>query len=218
MSYNKVTVPVIGVNVPQRKLRVQYQGRTVEVEAFPFQLKTEFRPKTVSCIVGRDREARLILKQVYSDALGELYKIGHSYRFKVSDYLIASGSQMRYLQLRDEYGLKHRLFGVEPTMANRAEGKIIQCEVTAIEDDQLVLRSDEYQIGKEGKQVSEALPTMDQEDRSLFQKLHEKRLRQFDTMNDHSMRGIWSSVVDKYPDSFHFIYEFLQNADDAEAT
>lgn len=218
MSYNKVTVPVIGVNVPQRKLRVQYQGRTVEVEAFPFQLKTEFRPEAVSCIVGRDREARLILKQVYSDALGELYKIGHSYRFKVSDYLIASGSQMRYLQLRDEYGLKHRLFGVEPTMANRAEGKIIQCEVTAIEDDQLVLRSDEYQIGKDGKQVSEALPTMDQEDLSLFQKLHEKRLRQFDTMNDHSMRGIWSSVVDKYPDSVHFIYELLQNADDAEAT
>ena len=218
MSYNKVIVPVIGVNVPQRKLRVEYQGRPVLVEAFPFQLKSEYRPKAVSCIVGRDREARLILKQVYSDALGELYKIGQSYRFKVSDYLIASGSQMRYLQLRDEYGLKHRLFGVEPVMANRAEGKIILCEVTAIKDDQLVLRSEEYQIRKDGKHVANTLPTMDQEDLSLFLKLHEKRLRQFNTMNDHSMRGIWSSVVDKYPDSVHFIYELLQNADDAEAT
>ena len=218
MSYNKVSVPVIGVNVPQRKLRVQYQGRNVEVEAFSFQLKTEFRPKAISCIVGRDREARLILKQVYSDALGELYKIGHSYRFKVSDYLITSGSQERYLQLRDEYGLKHRLYGVEPVMANRAEGKIILCEVTAIEGDQLVLHSDEYQIRKDDEQASDVSPAMDQEDMFLFQRLHEKRLRQFNTMNDHSMRGIWSSVVDKYPDSVHFIYELLQNADDAEAT
>lgn len=29
---------------------------------------------------------------------------------------------------------------------------------------------------------------------------------------------MWKGIIDKYPDSAHFIYELLQNADDAEAT
>ena len=37
-------------------------------------------------------------------------------------------------------------------------------------------------------------------------------------MNTASMRGIWSSIVEKYSDQAHFIYELLQNADDAGAT
>ena len=32
------------------------------------------------------------------------------------------------------------------------------------------------------------------------------------------MRGIQRSVVDKYSDQAHFIYELLQNADDVKAT
>ncbi len=32
------------------------------------------------------------------------------------------------------------------------------------------------------------------------------------------MRGIKKDVVEKYPDSAHFVYELLQNADDARAT
>ena len=32
------------------------------------------------------------------------------------------------------------------------------------------------------------------------------------------MSGVWKSIIDKYPDSAHFIYELLQNADDVEAT
>ena len=216
MSYNKVTIPVIGINL--RKLRVQYQGRTVEVDAFPFQLKSEFRPQSITCIVGRDREGRLVLKQTQQDVLEGLYKIGGLYRFKVSEYLIESVSKEKYLQLRDEYGFKHRLYGIEPVMAHRAEGKIIMCCVSAIQDGTLVLISDEYQRGDTDKSAVDISQMMGQEDLALFQKLHEKRLRQFETMNDHSMRGIWSSVVDKYPDSVHFIYELLQNADDAGAT
>ena len=32
------------------------------------------------------------------------------------------------------------------------------------------------------------------------------------------MRGVQRSVVDKYSDQAHFIYELLQNADDVKAT
>ena len=218
MSYNKITVPVIGVNIPQRKLRVQYQGRNLEVEAFSFQLKAETRPQTITCIVGRDSEARLILKQTQQDVLESIYKVGGAYKFKVSDLLIETVSKEKFLQLRDEYGIKHRLYEIDPVTAHRAEGKIITCKVTAIEDGHLILSSKEYQTGIGGNKIDDLLTKMELNDQVLFQKLHEKRARQFETMNDHSMRGIWSSVVDKYPDSVHFIYELLQNADDAEAT
>lgn len=52
----------------------------------------------------------------------------------------------------------------------------------------------------------------------LFNILHESRLEDFKTFNKRSYRGIWNSVIDKYPESAHFVYELLQNADDAEAT
>lgn len=39
-----------------------------------------------------------------------------------------------------------------------------------------------------------------------------------DMLEKPSMRGIKKSVVDKYSDQAHFIYELLRNADDAKAT
>lgn len=52
----------------------------------------------------------------------------------------------------------------------------------------------------------------------LFDELHNSRLDDFKTFNKKSYRGIWNSVIEKYPESAHFVYELLQNADDAEAT
>ncbi len=54
--------------------------------------------------------------------------------------------------------------------------------------------------------------------RKLFDELHRSRLEDFKTFNKKSYRGIWNSVIEKYPETAHFIYELLQNADDAEAT
>lgn len=53
---------------------------------------------------------------------------------------------------------------------------------------------------------------------ALFEELHQSRKRDYETFRKKSYRGIWSGVIDKYPESAHFIYELLQNADDAEAT
>lgn len=52
----------------------------------------------------------------------------------------------------------------------------------------------------------------------LFEILHNSRMEDFKTFNKKSYRGVWSSIIDKYPESAHFVYELLQNADDAEAT
>lgn len=52
----------------------------------------------------------------------------------------------------------------------------------------------------------------------LFNALHAHRVNAFEVFNDREFRGVWSSIMDKYPEKAHFVYELLQNADDSEAT
>ncbi len=54
--------------------------------------------------------------------------------------------------------------------------------------------------------------------KKLFESLRESKLHDLKTFNKRSYRGVWSSIIDKYPESAHFVYELLQNADDAVAT
>lgn len=61
-----------------------------------------------------------------------------------------------------------------------------------------------------------AKPTKEQ--LALFQALHESRKNDFEIFNKKSYRRLWNSIVDKYPESAHFVYELLQNADDAQAS
>lgn len=51
-----------------------------------------------------------------------------------------------------------------------------------------------------------------------FNALVRDRMESADMLENPSMKGIKRSVVDKYTDQAHFIYELLQNADDADAT
>lgn len=60
-----------------------------------------------------------------------------------------------------------------------------------------------------------ALTTQQKE---LFEALHASRKEDFKILNKKDYRGVWTTIVDKYPESAHFVYELLQNADDAEAT
>lgn len=55
-------------------------------------------------------------------------------------------------------------------------------------------------------------------DLKYFEALHNDRAESADMLEKPSMRGIKNSVVEKYSDQAHFIYELLQNADDANAT
>ncbi|MFK7932374.1 MAG: hypothetical protein AB8G22_02625, partial [Saprospiraceae bacterium] len=51
-----------------------------------------------------------------------------------------------------------------------------------------------------------------------FQQLTTDRLDSLRLLNKASMRGIRDSVVEKYSETAHFVYELLQNADDVGAT
>lgn len=52
-----------------------------------------------------------------------------------------------------------------------------------------------------------------------FDKLYQKRNTTATTlMDDFAISNMWNSVIEKYSDQAHFIYELLQNANDANAT
>lgn len=55
-------------------------------------------------------------------------------------------------------------------------------------------------------------------DNIFFDKLAEKRRNLANSFDDPAATGVWSSVIDKYSDQAHFVYELLQNADDTKAT
>lgn len=54
--------------------------------------------------------------------------------------------------------------------------------------------------------------------RQLFQVLHDKKVKDWETFSDREYVGVWKSVIEKYPETAHFIYELIQNADDARAS
>lgn len=55
-------------------------------------------------------------------------------------------------------------------------------------------------------------------DKDFFSALHKDRSDSADTFEKPSTREMWRSIVEKYSDQAHFIYELIQNADDAGAT
>ncbi len=59
---------------------------------------------------------------------------------------------------------------------------------------------------------------MTKQEQQWFDALTKDRAESAKTLEKPSMRGIQRSVVDKYSDQAHFIYELLQNADDVKAT
>ena len=54
--------------------------------------------------------------------------------------------------------------------------------------------------------------------KEFFNKLTEHRKTLANALEQPALAGVQRSVVDKYSDQAHFIYELLQNADDAQAT
>ena len=61
------------------------------------------------------------------------------------------------------------------------------------------------------------MSTLTEKQIELFQALHNSRVEDYKVFSKRDYGGMFRSVVDKYPDSAHFIYELLQNADDANA-
>lgn len=59
---------------------------------------------------------------------------------------------------------------------------------------------------------------MDIKEKIYFDNLHKDRSDSANTFEKPSNREMWRSIVEKYSDQAHFIYELIQNADDAGAT
>lgn len=60
---------------------------------------------------------------------------------------------------------------------------------------------------------------MAEEQEKWFDQLYRKREKTAATlMDDFAISNMWNSVIEKYSDQAHFIYELLQNANDAKAT
>jgi hypothetical protein len=51
-----------------------------------------------------------------------------------------------------------------------------------------------------------------------FSDLSEKRQRLLDSIEENEAQGLLTQLTEIYPDEAHFIYELLQNAEDAEAS
>ena len=50
------------------------------------------------------------------------------------------------------------------------------------------------------------------QEKKYFTELCEKRRNTADVLSDYENRGMWRSVIEKYAESAHFIYELLQTA------
>ena len=59
---------------------------------------------------------------------------------------------------------------------------------------------------------------MMEQDKQWFEALTKDRAESANTLEKPSMKGVQRSVVDKYSDQAHFVYELLQNANDVKAT
>ena len=59
---------------------------------------------------------------------------------------------------------------------------------------------------------------MDAKEKQFFVKLTQDRTENANVLEKPSLSGVQRSVVEKYSDQAHFIYELLQNADDVKAT
>lgn len=59
---------------------------------------------------------------------------------------------------------------------------------------------------------------MDKQQEIYFDALHADRQDSYETFKKPSMQGVWKSIIEKYSQPAHFVYELLQNADDAMAT
>ena len=189
---------------------VKYGTGTVMVKMYPFQKRTPI-PEYIQCYETQLADGKVRIVQDKQRLLESLYVEGKKYPFLIKNIQIDPKSRMPYIVLEDKYGLTHRFYQPS-TEASKMIGQEVNCTVIGIDNSFLRLRNSaisKRNIEDEHEKESE---------QELFDQLHNERLADAKTFKKDSYRGVWKSIIDKYPDSAHFIYELLQNADDVEAT
>lgn len=145
----------------------------------------------------------------WADVYSQIYEEGIEYDFNAISIIEDEATYTKSILLKDEYGFEFRL--KHPSINDlKLIGSSIKCIVDNISSEGLALSST-----TDGKSVNQEYV---KEQYRLFAKLHREKENDFVVLNKRGYRGIWDSIVNKYPDTAHFIYELLQNADDAKAT
>lgn len=60
--------------------------------------------------------------------------------------------------------------------------------------------------------------SLSKQQRELFDALHEDKVQDYKVFSKRDYGRLFSSLIDKYPETAHFVYELLQNAEDANAS
>ena len=143
-------------------------------------------------IKGYKVEVKIDWEGIYSN----YYEEGCTYEFKVSSIEEDEVSYRKQLGLTDQYGLTHILR--RPSKEDlKNQGKKISCYVESISAAGLELSS----TTGGNQEEKESLAEQD----ALFDKLHIESKKAFSMFNKRAYRGVWKSVIDKYPDTAHFI-------------
>ena len=61
-------------------------------------------------------------------------------------------------------------------------------------------------------------PRITESEYKLFELLRQDKLEDFKVLTKRTNKNIFRGIIEKYPESAHFVYELIQNADDAKAT
>lgn len=165
--------------------------------------------KAVPIIYEKTEKGRMAYSLDMKAVYEEIYEEDCEFDFKCAAQLTDQKTFRKYLLLTDDYGFSFKLFS-NAKQDIKCIGGVITCKVVAVNEDGLKLES----IHQENTTVTRATESQIK----LFNKLHDSRVDDFKVFNKKSYRGYFNSLKDKYPDSAHFIYELLQNADDAKAT
>lgn len=192
---------------------VKFGNGTEMVKMYPFQ-RLQHLPNLIQCHEKRTKDGKIRLIQDKQALLESFYQEGKRYKFLLKNFTIDPKSHMPFLVLEDEYGLTHRFY--QPSEeASKMIGQEIECIVINIVNGILQLRNS--LIGNKKTKVDNGIYEKEDE-QTLFDQLHNERFADAKTFKKDSYIGVWKSIIDKYPDTAHFIYELLQNADDVEAT
>lgn len=210
--HNKVELRVsnMAVECGQSYYLVKYknESESYKVKMYDFQ-KREKLPKKITCVcTGKDKRGRYIFEQDLTEVLYQLYEEECEYTF-LALTLMTNGKEP-YILLKDDYGFNHKLRNLNYD-AYLSIGKNINCTVEELKDGELVLSCKDLQPSNNTILATE-------KDLQLFESLRNNRLKASEIFQDPDYINVWRGIIDKYPDSAHFIYEFLQNADDALAT
>lgn len=186
------------------------ENNTYNIPYYPF-LDLIYKPGSKTpCRCIKLRRGMPDLDIDLASVYDEIYEEGCTYTFKAIELCTDSTAFTRYIKVVDEYRLEHRLY--HPSSQDKASiGNEIVCKVLEIGNYSIVLESTT-------KHATNSSAASMEDQLQLFNDLHERRINEFAILNQADYKGVWENAIGLYPDTAHFIYELLQNADDALAT